>query len=208
MNTAENETLLVQKAQHGDLDAFNLLVLKYQDMLYRIALRIVRDEFSAEDVVQIALILAFRNLRSFRGGSFRSWLARVTVNASYDELRRGRRHLAQPIELFNHDGDEIESPPWIVDPSPGPGDAAEVSELRGALHQCIQSLTPDYRLVVILVDMEGLSYEEAARAARVPVGTVKSRLARARMQIRHRLRSYRELLPSTYQADLATSAAV
>lgn len=202
MNPAENEILLLQYAQRGDLDAFNLLVLKYQDMLFRIASRVLRDECTAQDAVQVALIQAFRNIRSFRGGSFRSWLARVTVNASYDELRRGRRHLVQPIELFNHEGDEIESPPWIVDPSPGPGEAAETFELRDALHRCIQTLPPDYRLMVLLVDMEGLSYEEAARAARVPVGTVKSRLARARMQLRKSLQGYRELLPSAYQMDL------
>jgi RNA polymerase sigma-70 factor, ECF subfamily len=202
MDPAENEILLLQNAQRGDLDAFNLLVLKYQDMLYRIASRILRDECIAQDAVQVALIQAFRNIRSFRGGSFRSWLARVTVNASYDELRRGRRHLVQPIDLFNHEGDEIESPPWIADFCPGPGEAAETSELRDALHRCIQTLPPDYRLMVMLVDMEELSYDEAARAARVPVGTVKSRLARARMQLRKSLQAYRELLPSAYQMDL------
>lgn len=77
-----------------------------------------------------------------------------------------------------------------------------MSELQRALHHCIKSLTPDYRLMVILVDMEGMSYEEAAQAARVPVGTVKSRLARARMQIRQALRSYQSLLPSFYQREL------
>jgi RNA polymerase sigma-70 factor (ECF subfamily) len=202
------ETLLITAAQQGDLDAFNQLVLNYQDMLYRIALRIIHDECSAEDATQDAMILAFRNIRSFRGGNFKSWLARVTVNASYDELRRGKRHLSMPLEQFTSDGDEIESPIWIKDMSAGPEEQAETSELRSVMHQCIKSLVPDYRLMVILVDMEGMSYEEAARIANVPVGTVKSRLARARMQIRSKMRAFNGLLPTTYQVDLMSSVSV
>ena len=202
------ETLLIDAAQQGDLDAFNQLILNYQDMLYRIALRIIHDECSAEDATQDAMILAFRNIRSFRGGNFKSWLARVTVNASYDELRRGKRHLSMPLEQFTSDGDEIESPVWIKDMSAGPEERAETSELRSVMHQCIKSLVPDYRLMVILVDMEGMSYEEAARIAHVPVGTVKSRLARARMQIRSKMRAFNGLLPATYQVDLMSSVSV
>ena len=184
------------------MEAFNALILEYQDMLYRIALRIVRDECIAEDALQEAMIHAFRHIKSFRGGNFKSWLARVTVNASYDELRRGKRHNGIPLELFTSEGDEVESPDWMRDPATGPEERTEQSELRRALHQCIKSLVPDYRLMVILVDMEGMSYEEAAFVAHVPVGTVKSRLARARMQIRNALQGYRNLLPSSYQMDM------
>lgn len=203
MKTTENSLIL--SAQRGDMDAFNALALGYQDMLYRIALRIVHDECLAEDALQEAMIHAFRHVRSFRGGNFKSWLARVTVNASYDELRRGKRHLGLPLEQFTSEGEEIESPDWMRDPASGPEERAESSELRSALHQCIRSLVPDYRLMVILVDMEGMSYEEAAQVARVPVGTVKSRLARARMQIRKSLQSYRSLLPAFYQRELASA---
>jgi RNA polymerase sigma-70 factor (ECF subfamily) len=184
------------------MEAFNALVLAYQDMLYRIALRIVRDECVAEDAVQEAMIHAFRHIRSFRGGNFKSWLARVTVNASYDELRRGKRHNGIPLELFTSEGDEVESPDWMRDPATGPEERAEQSELQRALHSCIRSLVPDYRLMVILVDMEGMSYEEAAQVARIPVGTVKSRLARARMQLQKSLQGYRNLLPSVCQMDM------
>ena len=203
MKTIENP--LIRSAQNGDLEAFNTLALDYQDMLYRIALRIVRDECLAEDALQEAMIHAFRHIRSFRGGNFKSWLARVTVNASYDELRRGKRHLAMPLEQYTQEGEEIESPEWMRDPSAGPEERTEESELRRALHHCIKTLVPDYRLMVILVDMEGMSYEEAAQVARVPVGTVKSRLARARMQIRKSLQSYRSLLPAFYQTELLPS---
>ena len=193
---------MIISAQRGDRDAFNALILTYQDMLYRIALRIVHDECVAEDALQEAMIHAFRHIRSFRGGNFKSWLARVTVNASYDELRRGKRHNGLPWEVFTSEGDEVESPDWMRDPATGPEERAEVSELRKALHNCIRALVPDYRLMVILVDMEGMSYEEAAQVAHVPVGTVKSRLARARMQIRKSLQSYRSLLPAFYQREL------
>lgn len=202
------ELILISAAQQGDLDAFNQLVLNYQDMLYRIAFRITHDECSAEDATQDAMILAFRNIKSFRGGNFKSWLARVTVNASYDELRRGKRHIAVPLEQFNSEGDEIESPVWIKDMSAGPEERAEASELRSAMYQCIKSLMPDYRLMVILVDMEGMSYEEAAQITRVPVGTVKSRLARARMQIRNKMRTFNGLLPATYQMDMMSTISV
>jgi RNA polymerase sigma-70 factor (ECF subfamily) len=203
MNTLrEGENRLIRFAQRGDVDAFNLLALKYQDMIFRISLRLIRDEFSAEDAMQNALIQAFQNIRSFRGGSFKSWLARVAVNASYDELRRMGRHAAQPLEQYNQDGEEIESPVWMMDPSIGPEALAENSELQRALHRCIRALVPDYRLMVILVDIEGLSYEEAARAARVPVGTVKSRLARARMQLRASLQRFGGLLPAVYQMEI------
>jgi len=201
-NIPDTETMLIRTAQRGDVDAFNMLVLKYQDMLYRIAWRILHDEFAANDATQNAMIQAFRNIRSFRGGSFKSWLARVTVNASYDELRRWRRQPALSLEQCNNEGDEIESPLWMRDFSAGPEEMAESSEMRDAIQHCLQGLVPDYRTVVVLVDIEGLSYEEAARAARIPVGTVKSRLARARMQIRKALRSVEGLLPVAYQVEM------
>lgn len=203
---ADTETILIETAKRGDPDAFNLLVLKYQDMLFRISLRIVRDECGAEDATQNAFIQAFQNIRSFRGGSFKSWLARVAVNASYDELRRMRRHNSTPLEQFNADGEEIESPVWMIDLSAGQHELAESREMQRAMQECIRALIPDYRLMVILVDIEGMSYEEAARAARVPVGTVKSRLARARMQLRTALRKFESLLPSAYQVEIPSFA--
>ena len=205
-NIPETEIMLIQKAQRGDVDAFNMLVLKYQDMLYRIAWRILHDEFAADDATQNAMIQAFKNIKSFRGGSFKSWLARVTVNASYDELRRWKRQPAMSLEQFNNEGDEIESPLWMRDPATGPEDALESVEMSDAIQHCLRDLIPDYRTVVVLVDIEGLSYEEAAQAVRIPVGTVKSRLARARMQIRKTLRSFEGLLPIVYQVEMPAFA--
>jgi len=198
-----NESTIIKSAQNGDLDAFNELVLKYQDMMYRIALRILNDEPAADDATQNAMIQAFRNVKSFRGGSFRSWLARVTVNASYDELRRWRRQPSLSLEQVNNDGEEIESLPWMMDLSAGPEENYESVEIRDAIQRAVKALIPDYRLVVILVDVEGMSYEEAARIARIPVGTVKSRLARARMQLRKALQSQQNLLPAAYRVGVS-----
>jgi RNA polymerase sigma-70 factor (ECF subfamily) len=209
MNTIQpTETTLIEAAQRGDMDSFNQLVLKYQDMMYRISLRILNDEPSADDATQNAMIQAFRNIRSFRGGSFRSWLARVTVNASYDEMRRWRRQASMSFEQVNHEGDEIESLPWMMDLSAGPEERYDSTELRDALQQCVKALNADYRLVVVLVDVEGMSYEEVARIANIPVGTVKSRLARARGQLRKSLQSYRGLLPAAYQMGVTSFAGV
>ena len=201
-NIPTTEPLLIETAQHGDLEAFNQLVLNHQDMMYRISLRILNDEPAAADATQNAMIQAFRNIKSFRGGSFRSWLARVTVNASYDELRRWRRQPSMSLDQVNNDGEEIESLPWMMDHSAGPEESFDVLELRDAIQHCVKALIPDYRMVVILVDVEGMSYEEAARIAQIPVGTVKSRLARARMQLRKSLQSHQNLLPTAYRVEM------
>ena len=201
-NIPTTEPLLIEAAQHSDLEAFNQLVLNHQDMMYRIALRILNDEPAAADATQNAMIQAFRNIKSFRGGSFRSWLARVTVNASYDELRRWRRQPSMSFDQVNSEGEEVESLPWMMDLSAGPEESFDAFELRDAIQHCVKALIPDYRMVVILVDVEGMSYEEAARIAQIPVGTVKSRLARARMQLRKSLQSHQNLLPTAYRVDL------
>jgi RNA polymerase sigma-70 factor (ECF subfamily) len=201
-----NESIFIKSAQYGDLDAFNQLASKYQDMLYRISFRILQDESAADDATQNAMIQAFRNIRSFRGGSFKSWIARVAVNASYDELRRWKRQPSMSLEQVNNEGEEMESSRWMVDLSAGPEERHDSAELRDAIQSCVKALSPDYRLVVILVDIEGMSYEEAARVAHIPVGTVKSRLARARMQLRATLQAFENLLPLAYRVKMPSFA--
>lgn len=202
-NVHDDENALIRAAQHGDLEAFNALILRYQNLLFGIALRMLNDEDTASDAVQEALISAFSKFRTFRGGSLRSWLARVTVNACYDEMRRKRRQRETPLEQFNVNGDEVEDLAWMIDPNVLPDEQYESHELESAIQHSLSILTPAYREVVVLVDIEGLSYEEASSVARVPVGTVKSRLARARLQIRLSLQGYKELLPSNYIMDMA-----
>lgn len=198
----DEEKELIVAAQRGDLNAFNALISRYQNLLFGIALRMLNDEDTASDAVQEALISAFSKFRTFRGGSLRSWLARVTVNACYDELRRKRRQREVPLEQFNMEGEEVEDLMWMIDPAALPADRYESYELENAIQRSLNQLTPAYREVVVLVDIEGLSYEEASIAASVPVGTVKSRLARARLQMRSSLLGCGDLLPSQYLMDI------
>ncbi|HSJ90317.1 MAG TPA: sigma-70 family RNA polymerase sigma factor [Anaerolineales bacterium] len=204
----DDEKDLIKAAQRGDLNAFNALILRYQNLLFGIALRMLGDEDTASDAVQEALISAFSKFRTFRGGSLRSWLARVTVNACYDEMRRKRRQREVPLEQFNVEGDEVEDLSWMVDPAARPEERYDSYEMESAIQESLGQLTPAYREALVLVDIEGLSYEEASVAAQVPVGTVKSRLARARLQIRSSLQGYRDLLPSQYVTDMACAVSV
>jgi RNA polymerase sigma factor (sigma-70 family) len=196
------EKTLIRAAQRGDLEAFNLLILRYQNLLFGIALRLLNDEDAAADAVQEALISAFRRFDTFRGDSLRSWLARVVVNACYDEMRKKRRQHSVPLEQFNSDGEEIETSFWLIDPESDPETQFESFELENAIQKSLDKLQPIYRLMLVLVDIEGLSYEEAALAAHVPVGTVKSRLARARSQMQKSLQVAGELLPASYRVEL------
>jgi RNA polymerase sigma-70 factor (ECF subfamily) len=196
-----DELTLIRAAQRGDLEAFNGLVLYYQDFLYRIAINILRDEDAAADAVQQALLSAFRGLLRFRGGSFRSWLSRIVVNASYDSLRRYARSRTLPLQIFNQDDEEMEPSAWLADPDPSPEARAEANELQRAIRTSLLKLPEHYRLALLLVDMEGLSYEEAAAALDIPKGTVKSRLARARNAVRLSLQRYPDLIPAAYSFD-------
>lgn len=203
-----NEQTLIRAAQRGDLEAFNQLVLLYQDFLFRVAMNILGDEDAAADAVQQALISAFRSLRSFRGGSLRSWLSRITVNACYDELRRSKRNNHIALQTYDQDGEEMEPASWLADPGLSPEEQAERSDMADAIQTSLEALPEHYRLVAQLVDVEGLSYEEAADVLDVPTGTVKSRLARARDALRNSLQRYPELLPDAYILDLPIAASI
>jgi len=203
-----NEQTLIHAAQRGDLEAFNELVLLYQDFLFRVAMNILRDENIAADATQQAFLSAFRNLRTFRGGSLRSWLSRITVNACYDELRRLKRAKDVPLQTYDQEGEEMEPALWLADPGSSPEEQAERSDLVEAIQNSLQALPHHYRLTVQLVDVEGLSYEETAAALDLPIGTVKSRLARARDALRNSLQQYPELLPAAYIIDLPLAASI
>jgi len=196
-----NEPALIQDAQHGDLDAFNTLVLHYQDMVFNVALRILGDDDLAADAAQEAFISAFRNINSFRGGSFKAWLMRTVTNACYDELRRQKRRPTTPLEPDTNDGEEMDSPRWLADPNLSPEQEAEADELEHAIQHCLENLPTDFRVVVVMADIQGLDYNEVAIAARVPLGTIKSRLARARLRLRECLRGFEELLPVSFRLE-------
>lgn len=180
-----DETLLIDRAFHGDLDSFNLLILKYQDMAYHLAYRILDDADAAADAAQMAFIAAYRGLSGYRGGSFKAWLMRMVTNICYDELRRRRREPAVSLEPLNSQtNEEVESPAWLADGNPAPEQQVEMRELACVIQDCIQKLPLEFRAILILVDLQGFDYTEASQAAGRPLGTVKSRLARARLRLR------------------------
>lgn len=196
-----HETALIQDAQNGDIEAFNRLVLAYQDCLYNTALRILGDEDQAADATQEAFISAFRHITSFRGGSFKAWLLRTVTNACYDELRRRQRRPTVPLEPTTDDDEEMESPRWLADPSMTPEQKAEADELEHAIQHCLNALPTDFRIVVVMADIQGLDYSEISYSIRTPLGTIKSRLARARLRLRECLQGFRELLPAAFRLE-------
>jgi len=150
-----DELALVQAALDGELDAFNRLVLAYQDLAYNVAFRMMGDEDEASDATQTAFISAYKNLRSFRGGSFKAWVLRMVTNSCYDELRRKHRHPTTPLEPVNEeDGEQMDTPSWIASNEPQPEDSLAVKELEHAIQHCLDKLTPDFRSVVVLVDLQ------------------------------------------------------
>ena len=199
------EQALIQSAQQGDLEAFNLLIDRYQSLLFRIALRMLGDEDNAADATQVAWISAFRKINGFRGDHLRTWLMRVVVNACYDEIRRWHRRPERPLLPVGTECEEGAAAIWLVDPSPDVEERVDRDEFEKIIHESLQSITPVYRTMLVLVDIEGLTYEEAARAARVSVGTVRSRLARARLALRHRLEETADLLPARPRFQILSS---
>jgi RNA polymerase sigma-70 factor (ECF subfamily) len=195
----ENEPALIQAARRGDLEAFNTLVLHYQDGVYALVYRILGEPAAAADVAQDAFIIAYRHLRDYRGGSFRAWVFRIATNACYDELRRRKR---RPATLFDDlPGAEADDGPALAADAPTPEQAAQQAELNRAIERCIRALQSDQRLVLVLSDIEGLNYQEIADSTGLNLGTVKSRLSRARAGVRACLQAVQELLPSVYRLN-------
>ncbi len=194
-----DEQALIQDALEGELDAFNTLVLHYQDMAYNVAYRIMGEHGAADDATQEAFITAYQKLEQYRGGSFKAWLLRIVTNNCYDELRRRQRQPLTPLKPELSDGETLENPYWIEDETATPEEETEQTELQQAIQQCINELDNKFRIVLVLVDVEGLDYESAAQAAGTPIGTVKSRLARARERVQDCLQSFWELLPDLFR---------
>ena len=184
-----DEHVLVKKAANGDLDAFNQLVLRYQNLAYSHAYAILGDPDSAEDAIQESFIKAFQNMNRYRGGgSFRGWLLTIVTNSAYDLLRRSYRHPMQPLYPEDEDGEEMESPIWLADSASSVQETVEQHELSRNIYKALDELPEVYRSVLTLIDINELDYVEAAKVLGVPMGTVKSRLARARMQMKNKLR--------------------
>lgn len=186
----QNEMTLVRSAQSGNLEAFNALVLKYQDMLYRAALRILGQDALAEDATQDTFILAYQHVINFRGGSLKAWFMRILVNKCYGDIRRMQRTAALPLnESLMDDGENERLFVTLQDPVPSVEECVEASEKNEHIQECLSKLPADYRVILALVDIEEMSYGEASIILRIPMGTVKSRLARARFYLRRELKA-------------------
>ena len=195
------ESLLIEKAADGDLDAFNQLVLTYQELAFNLAYRIMADEAAAADATQDAVISMYRKLNSYRGGSFKAWFLRIVTNACYDELRKQKRRPTVALEPETEEGDLMDSPEWIADKSPGLEEAMMNSQLEKAIQDCLNNLNEKHRVVMVMVDVSGEDYETVAEVIQSPVGTVKSRLSRARLKMQECLQSAKELLPDQFRLN-------
>ena len=176
------DLILLEQARDGSLDAFNGLVELYQDHLFALVVRMVPDRDQAADAVQEAFFSAFRNLRSFRGGSVRSWLSRIAINAAMDQQRLRKRRPAVPYPEFE---DEAWQPP--AGPDADPERTALEFERGRVLQSALAAITSDQRNAIVLFDVEGYDYQEIADLTGVSLGTVKSRIHRGRLALRDRL---------------------
>ncbi len=175
------EKELVRAAQRGDDSAFEELVRTYEKRVYHLALRMCGNVDDAYEVAQEAFLSAWKGMRFFRGdSSFSTWLYRLTSNAAIDFLRRQRRQGGSDGVSLDDEDTFLE----VADPAPSPHQQAERLELRDALARGLGALSPEHRQVLLLRELQGLTYEEIAAALELDLGTVKSRIARAREKLR------------------------
>jgi RNA polymerase sigma-70 factor (ECF subfamily) len=188
----------LRAAQRGDVAAFNELVGIFQRQVYNVCLRTLGHSEDAADATQDAFLSAFRGLKTFRGPAtgFRPWLLRVAVNACYDQLRRRQRRPADSLDALGDPADELAAAERLADPAPGPEPQAMNSETARQIQYALDLLVPEQRMAVVLCDVQGLSYDEAAEAMGVELGTIKSRLSRARARLRELLVEKELLSPS------------
>ncbi|MEJ5308388.1 MAG: sigma-70 family RNA polymerase sigma factor [Anaerolineae bacterium] len=200
LNTAD----LIAAAQKGSLEAFNALVLTYQSQVYNLARYILRDDAAADDATQEAFIAAYRALGDFRGGSFRAWLMRIITNACYDQLRLHKRR--PTVSWDDFEALDEDANPYLVDHGESPEERLQRGELGALLDRALAGLPQDQRMVLVLVDRLGYSYEEVAQVLAMNMGTVKSRLFRARARMREALLAEHELLPTRYRGMMMEAA--
>lgn len=191
-----SDLALVRSARDGDLSAFNELVVRYQDAVFNVAYRLIGEREQAEEAAQEAFLKAYQGLASFKeNASFYTWLFRIAINTAYSKGRTIRRQQRErPFGLPEDDGDERPpaGPEAVPAETAGPVDVALEDERAAAVQEAIRSLDPEFRSVVVLRDIEGRSYEEIASILDCPEGTIRSRLHRARLELRNRLRRLME----------------
>lgn len=191
---AAPDDLAMQRAKDGHVDGFNELVTRHQAAVFNVVLRTVGDISLAEDITQDSFLRAWKAIGQFRGGSVRGWLMRIAINRSYDALRSQKRRPADSLDALEYEP----VPSWSSQATPAehPEDYSTRAELSVALEQVLASLPDDQRTALLLVDLQGFAYQEAAGIMGVAPGTIKSRVSRARARLRD------ELLTNPESAEL------
>ena len=200
----DDEDQLIARSQRGDVNAFNELILHYQQTTYGVVYRMIGNADIAADVTQDTFIAAFRAIQSFRGGSsFRAWLLRIASNLACDHWRRTQRHAVESLEMLTDEDEPHAASDLSALMESGqeanPEEYVLSLELQDLIQRGLEILPLDQRAAVVLCDIEGLSYEEISITTQSNMGTVRSRIARGRARLRHYLEQYRELLPRNYR---------
>ncbi|GCF10507.1 sigma-70 family RNA polymerase sigma factor [Dictyobacter arantiisoli] len=205
----DEEEKLIARSQHGDVEAFNLLIEQYQHVMYSTVLRLLGDSDTAADVTQEAFISAFRAIRTYRGSaSFRAWLLRIGSNLACDHWRRVQRHPTTSLDALANE-DELHAASQlemlaIIGPESNPEENILLKELQAVIQQGLVLLPLEQRTALVLCDIQGLSYEEAAQVMHTNLGTIRSRISRGRARLRTYLQTHRELLPRNYRHTNST----
>ena len=180
--TREEESRIVQKVIKGDVNAFERLVLEYEKSVYNIALRMTGNSEDASDMTQEAFIKAYNSLQSFRGDSkFSVWLYRIATNVCLDFLRSRSRRPTVSLSVEDNEGDEVQLD--VADESQSPELLLDRQMTRESVRRGLDTLSPEYRQILLLREIQGLSYDEISQALGLEVGTVKSRIFRARKKL-------------------------
>lgn len=189
MSERDVDAVLVERVQQGDKNAFGLLVRKYERKIYRLIARLVRDPAEVEDVAQEAFIKAYRALPQFRGESaFYTWLYRIAVNTAKNHLQASnRRPSAKPESALSDDAEPFDETDNLSDINT-PEAVIASRQIADTVNLAIEALPEELRTAIVLREIEGLSYEEIAQTMGCPIGTVRSRIFRAREAIAQRLR--------------------
>jgi len=193
MQAAAEDRALVRRVQRGDASAFNDLILKYEKIVFNFAYRLTQNYDDANDVAQDAFIRAYNAINSFRGdAAFSTWIFRITTNVFLDERKRRRAHPQQSLDEYASQEEQREGM-QVEDPGPTPEDIVTEKDRQRILAEAVQSLPQYQRTMVVLYHQQQKSYEEIAEIMELPIGTVKSRLNRARIALKEKLQEMKEL---------------
>lgn len=186
MGSTDSDKVLVERCQKGDIAAFEMLVLKYQQNIFHLVYHLTDTGEHVEDLAQDVFLKAFKAIRGFRGDScFYTWLYRIAVNTCRNFMKFQRKHhVYEPINDNPPEPDDMRFHPQ------DPVYSLEAKELFREIDRAISSLNPEYRTVIILRDIKELSYDEIAQVLGCPIGTVRSRLFRARTELKNKLKAY------------------